>query len=185
MKAKVVAAMLGVAVIAAAMPPARAGSLGDAVIAAGAWVGDVEAAMSTWLDRLWNRVAQSGGDRRAAEAFRRLAIEAPDSLDALAGRAGYALAGYAVSRGGRQGLVLRFRYDRDLTPDERLALSRELALPDATGVRPELTLLEILVDATDWRDSGAGGRYAMSGVEVQVQDTVSSTLIFSEPRSTP
>lgn len=181
MKAVLVAAMLVAAAVGGGIAPARAGAVGDALVAAGGWIAEVESAVSGWIDRLWNRVATSHRTERAADAFRQLVVESPGQLDALAGRAGYALATYAVARGDHQDLVLRFRHDRDLDPAERLTLSRELADPAAFDVRPELELLRILLDAADWRDAGAGTRFLLTGVEVQVDDRLSSRLIFTEP----
>ena len=181
MKGVWVAAMLVAAIVAGAAPPARAGMVGDAMIAVGGWVGEIEASLSAWMARLWGKVTTSHHEERAADAFRQLVVESPDRLDRLAGRAGYALSGYAVARGDRQDLVLRFRHDRDLAPDERTALARELRDPAALDVQPELALLRILMDAADWRDAGAGSRYMLSGVEVQVDDGVTSRLIFTEP----
>lgn len=181
MKAVLVAAMLVAAAVGGSTAPARAGAVGDAMVAAGGWIAEVEAAVSGWIDRLWNRVAASNRTERAADAFRQLVVKSPGQLDALAGRAGYALATYAVARGDHQDLVLRFRHDRDLDPAERLTLSRELADPLALDVRPELELLRILLDAADWRDARTGSRFLLTGVEVQVDDRLSSRLIFTEP----
>lgn len=185
MRGLLVAAMLVAAALGGSGSPARAGAVGDAVVSVGGWVGEVEAAVSAWLQRLWGRVSAPDREARAADAFRQIVVAAPERLDRLAGRAGYVLSGYAIARDGRQDLVLRFRHDRDLGPEDRLKLSRELSDATALDLRPELTLLRILLDADDWRDSGAGGRYTLSGVEVQVADTVSSRLIFSDPTVTP
>lgn len=184
MRGLLVAAMLVASLLAGPVPPARAGVIGDTVVAVGNWVGEAEAAVSAWLRRLWGRVSASGGHERAADAFRRIIVEAPEQLDRLAGRAGYALTGYSVRRDGRQDMVLRFRHARDLAPEDRLALNRQLADAAALDARPELELLRILLDADDWRDAGAGGRYTLTGVDVDVSDSVSSRLVFSEPTVT-
>jgi hypothetical protein len=180
MKGVLVAAILLAATVGAATP-ARAGVVGDAIVAVGAWIGEVEETLSDWAGRLWKRVASSNTEARAADAFRRLLVEAPERLDALAGRAGYALAGYDVAVGDRRDLLLRFRHDRDLDSGERGLLARELQDPATLDIRPELTLLRLLMDASDWRDASASGRFRMTGVEVQVDDTVSSRLLFTEP----
>ncbi len=180
MKGILVAAML-LAATAGVAAPARAGVVGDAVVAVGAWIGEVEEAISGWAGRLWKRMAASNQDARAADAFRRLLVEAPDRLDTLAGRAGYTLAGYDVAVGDRRDLVLRFLHDRDLDPEERRLLAHEVQDPATIDIRPEVTLLRVLMDASDWRDAGPPGRFRMTGVEVQVDDTVSSRLMFTEP----
>lgn len=184
MRGLLVAAMLVASLLAGSAEPARAGAIGDAVVAVGNWVGEAEAAVTAWLRRLWGRVSAPDDDGRAADAFRRIIVEAPEQLDRLAGRAGYALSGYTVRRDGRQDMVLRFRHARELPAEDRLALQRELS-EAAVDVRPELALLRILLDADDWRDAGAGGRYTLTGVEVEVSDAVSSRLVFSEPTVTP
>lgn len=184
MRGALVAAMLIAATVGGVAAPARAGVVGDAMVAFGGWIGDIETTVSAWVDQAWRRLGVSGREERAAEAFRQLVVESPEQLDALAGRAGYALATFAVGRGGGQDFVLRFRHDRDLDPAERRTLSRELSDPASLDVRPELALLRILLDATDWRDAGAGNRYLLTDVEVQVDDSLSSRLIFAEPRST-
>ena len=89
------------------------------------------------------------------------------------GKAGYALSGFTVSRAGRQDLVLRFRHDSDLGPEERLTAMRELKELGMMDARPELSLVRILLDATDWRDAGTGTRFELTGVEVHVGDAVS------------
>jgi len=185
MRGLLVAAMLVAATFGGWSPPARAGTIGDAFVSAGNWVGEVEAALSMWLQRLWGRMAKPDRESRAADAFRRIMVQSPEQLDSLAGRAGYVLAGYAVGRDGRQDLLLRFRHDRDLGAEDRQRLVRELSDDAMLDVRPELSLLRILLDADDWRDAGAGGRYRLSGVEIQVDDTISSRLIFSEPTVNP
>ena len=185
MRGLLVAALLVAATLGGWGPPARAGTIGDAFVSAGNWVGEVEAALSAWLERVWGRISTPDRSARAADAFRRIMVESPEQLDRLAGRAGYVLAGYAVGRDGRQDLVLRFRHDRDLGVEDRQRLASELSDDAMLDVRPELSLLRILLDADDWRDAGAGGRYSLSGVEIQVDDTVSSRLIFSEPTVNP
>ncbi len=180
MKGVLVAAML-FAATAGTASPVQAGVVGEAVVAVGVWIGEVEETVSGWASRVWKRVASSNQDSRAADAFRRLLVEAPDRLDSLAGRAGYSLAGYDVAMAERQDLVLRFRHDRDLDPEERQLLTREFQDPATVDVRPELTLLRILMDASDWRDAGAPGRFRMTGVEVAVDDSVSSRLMFTDP----
>lgn len=180
MRGMLVAAMLVAAAVGGIASPARAGAIGDAMLAVGNWVSEVEAAVSDWLDRTWQRLAVAGGDR-AADAFRELVVQSPDRLDDLAGRAGYTLSTYEVSRGERQDFVLRFRHDRDLEPAERRALAREVADPMLYEMRPDLALLRILLDAADWRDAGNGSRFLLTGVEVQVDDGVSSRLIFTKP----
>lgn len=181
MKAVLVAAMLLAATVSGGGAPAHAGVLGDAVISVGGWLSKVEASVSAWIEKAWGRVAASEEDERAADAFRRLAVEAPEELDVLAGKAGYTLSGYTVSRGGRQDLVLRFRHNRDLAPDERLKIVRELKDLAMMDARPELALIRILLDASDWRDAAASARFGLTGVEVHVDGTVSSQFVFSEP----
>ncbi len=182
MRGSLVAAMLVVATLGGVASQARAGMLGDAMVAVGNWVSEAETAMTGWFERLWRRAVAASRDERAADAFRELVVQSPERLDALAGRAGYALSTYVVARGERQDLILRFRHDRDLDPAERSSLARELRDPVALDIRPELALLRILLDAADWRDAGLGSRYLLTGVEVQVDDAVSSRLIFSEPK---
>jgi len=145
------------------------------------WVNDAEASVSTWFDRFWQRVAVAERDDRVADAFRQMVVLSPDRLDDLAGRAGYALSTFEVSRNDRQDFVLRFRYDRDLEAAERRTLSREVAEPATPDVRPDLTLLRILLDAADWRDARSDSRFMLTGVEVEVDDSVTSRLIFSKP----
>lgn len=181
MKGLLVAVMLVAATVGGIGSPARAGAVGDAMVAIGGWVGEVEATVVSWFDRLWRRVAAADREERAADAFRQLVVLSPDRLDDLAGRAGYALSSFAVRRGDRQDFVLRFRHDRDLDPAERLSLSRQAADPASLDLRPDLALLRILLDAADWRDATIDSRFLLTGVEVQVDDTVSSRLIFSEP----
>jgi hypothetical protein len=180
MRGVLVAAVLMAAVVSSDSAPARAGALGDAVVSLGSWLSDVEVSVSAWIDRTWGRVVGTPDDDRAADAFRRLAVESPEQLDALAGKAGYALSGFTVSRAGRQDLVLRFRHDRDLGPEERLTAMRELKELGMMDARPELSLVRILLDATDWRDAGTGTRFELTGVEVHVGDAVSSRFVFSE-----
>lgn len=185
MRGLLVAAMLAVAALGGNGSPAHAGAMGDAVLSIGSWISEAEATVSAWLERMWGRVSAPDREGRAADAFRRIIVEAPERLDRLAGRAGYVLSSYAVARDGRQDLLLRFRHDRELGPEDRLQLTRELSDAAALDLRPELALLRILLDADDWRDAGAGGRFSLSGVEVQVDDTLSSRLIFSEPTVNP
>lgn len=185
MRGLLVAAMLAASAFAgmatAGTPaPARAGTLGEAVVTVGGWIGEAEAAVSAWLQRLWGRVSGPDREGRAADAFRRIVVVAPEQLDRLAGRAGYALSGYTIDRDDRQDMVLRFRHSRDLSPEDRLTLSKELSDKGALEVRPELALLRILLDAEDWRDAAAGGRFHLAGVEIEVADTLSSRLLFSE-----
>lgn len=182
MKGVLVAAMLVAAIVGGVAAPARAGVAGDVILTVGNWINEVEASLSSWYERLWQRVAVSGRDERAADAFRQLVVLSPDRLDALAGRAGYALSTYEVSRGDRQNFVLRFRHDRDLGSVERRSLSREVGDPAQRELRPDLALLRILLDATDWRDAAPDSRFQLTGVEVQVDDTVTSRLIYSEPK---
>ena len=182
MKGVLVAAMLVAAAVGGVAAPVRAGTVGDVMLAVGNWVNEAEASFSRWFDGLWQRVALSGRDERAADAFRQMVVLSPDRLDALAGRAGYALSTYEVSRGDRQDFVLRFRHDRDLDAMERQSLSREVADPGLPDLRPDLALLRILLDAADWRDAASDSRFLLTGVEVQVDDTVTSRLIFSEPK---
>jgi hypothetical protein len=180
MKGTLVAAMLVAAALGGVTQSARAGAIGDAVVAVGGWVSATEAAVAQWIDRVWSRAVASGSDERAAGAFRQLLVEAPGRIDELAGRAGYTLSAYSVARGDRQDMVLQFRYARELDPTERQSLARELQDPVSLDVRPELSLLRILLDASDWRDAGSGGRFMLTGVEVRVDDDVSSRLIFSK-----
>lgn len=181
MKAVWVAAMLVAATVTGVASPARAGVIGDAVVSAGGWVAKVETAVSGWFDRVWGRVVATGQADRTAEAVRQLAVTAPERLDAVAKRAGYALSSYVVARDGSRDLVLWFRHSRDIATDERQTLKRELTDESMLDIRPELALLRILLDANDWRDTGISDRYRLTGVQVQVDDTMSSKLIFSEP----
>ncbi len=180
MKATLAAAIVVAAALGGVTQSARAGAIGDAVVAVGGWVGAAETAVSQWIERVWNRAIAVDGDERVAGMFRQLVVEAPDEIDALAGRAGYALAAYSVDRGEHQDMVLQFRYDRDLAPSERRSLVRELSDPALLDIRPELALLRILLDASDWRDARSGGRFMLTGVEVRVDDKVSSRLLFSK-----
>ncbi len=181
MKGILVAAMVVAAAFGGMSAPARAGVIGDAALAVGGWISEVEEAVSAWVERFWQRVDAGEREDRAADAFRQMVVLSPDRLDDLAGRAGYALATYEVSRGDRQDFVLRFRHDRDLDPAERRVLSHELADPARLDTRPDLALLQILLDAADWRDARSDSRFLLTGVEVQVDDTVTSRLIFSQP----
>ena len=61
-----------------------------------------------------------------------------------------------------------------------MALLRELNDRASIDARPELALVRILLDAADLRDAGPIERFRLTGVEVQVDDSVSSRLIFSE-----
>src|SRR3546814_12597183 len=117
--------MLGVAVLGRSGSQARAGAIGDAVVAAGGWVAEVEQAVTAWLERVWGRVSAPDRESRAADAFRILIVESPDRVNRLADRAGYALSGYSLSRDGDRNLVLRFRHDRELAPEERRELRSE------------------------------------------------------------
>lgn len=181
MKGVLVAVMLVAATVSGGAAPVRAGALGDAVVSVGGWLSELEAALSAWIDKTVGQITGAQDDTRSADAFRRLAIEAPEQLDVLAARAGYALSSYAVVRADRQDLTLNFRHDRDLATDERLALLQELNDRASIDARPELALVRILLDAADWRDAGPSARFRLTGVEVQVDDSVSSRLIFSDP----
>ncbi|MEQ9333407.1 hypothetical protein [Thalassobaculum sp.] len=182
MKGVLVAAMLVAAAVGGVAAPVRAGTVGDVVLAVGNWVNEAEASFTRWFDSLWQRIAVSDREARAADAFRQMVVLSPDRIDALAGRAGYALSTYEVSRGDRQDFVLRFRHDRDLDSVERQSLTREVADPTQFDLRPDLALLRILLDAADWRDAASDSRFLLTGVEVQVDDIVTSRLIFSEPK---
>lgn len=181
MKGMLVAAMLVAAAVGGVAAPARAGTLGDIVLTVGGWIGEVEASLSNWFDRFWQRVSLDEVDERTADAFRQMVVLSPDELDDLAGRAGYILSEYEVSRGGRQDVLLRFRHDRELDAAERRALLREVSNPEIFDVRPDLALLRILLDANDWHDAGLDSRFLLTGVEVQVDASITSRLIFSKP----
>ena len=180
MKGVLVAVILVAATVSGGAVPVLAGALGDAVVSVGGWLSELESALSAWVDKAVGRITGSQDDTRSADAFRRLAIEAPEQLEVLAARVGYALASYAVAPADRQDLTLNFRHDRDLASDERVALLRELNDRASIDARPELALVRILLDAADWRDAGPSERFRLTGVEVQVDDSVSSRLIFSE-----
>ena len=163
--------------LAGAAVPARAGAVGDAMVAFGGWVGQLEADLSSWIERVWGRISVPDGAAHSADAFRRLSVEAPERLDALAGRAGFALVDFAVPRDRDRALTLRFRFERELSTDERQALSRDVADRSLREVRPEIELLDILLDASDWRDAAPGIRFLLTGVEVVVDASVSSTFV--------
>src|SRR3546814_11921597 len=80
MRGLLVTAMLVVAVLGSSGSQARARAIGDAVVAAGGRVDEVEQAVTAWLERVWGRVSAPDRESRADEAFRILLWARSDDL---------------------------------------------------------------------------------------------------------
>src|SRR3546814_12769125 len=77
MRGLLVTAMLVVAVLGSSGSQARAGAIGDAVVAAGGWVAEDEQAVTAWLEGVWGGVAATDRESRAGAASRNSHVALP------------------------------------------------------------------------------------------------------------
>jgi len=158
--------------------PVRAGVVSDAIEAVADWVSGVESAVSSWFSKTWADIKVLDRDEAAAIAVRRTALENPAQLAAMADQVGFKLTEYRIDQLEQRVVVLEFIYDRVVDSETRLSLWREILQVENTPLRPELELMRVLLDASDWRQIEGGSGYVMAGVEIEAGQRLSTRLIF-------
>lgn len=148
---------------------AQAGPVGDGLEAFARWVSGVETRVVEWADKAWHAFDGGKADEGSQALIRAMIIE-PDSIAAVAERAGFRLESYRLPLGGAQSLTLRLIHDRALTVDERVALLRLIDTMSSKDVEGQRRILEILADAAEWRDIGERTGYLLTGVVVVADD---------------
>ncbi|MBT6136915.1 MAG: hypothetical protein HOH65_05500 [Rhodospirillaceae bacterium] len=176
---RLILALLVAIPLAVAQPAlGRAGTIGDAVVGFGGWLSKIENSATTWASGFWRGLGEQDGDK-VSTLFRRMAFEQPARLSDIAKMVGFVLSEYRIDGKATNTLVLRFGFNRALDEGERMALMRHLLREGDRIEKPELKLIRILLDASDWHASGprAGG-FELVGVDVTVDNGVNSQMVF-------
>jgi len=158
--------------------PARAGIVGDTLQSLAETISTWEQSVGTWLGDIAGRVGPPDRDEAAADAIRRMAVERPDRLAAMAEAVGFALVSYSIDQDQQDDLRLTFAYRRPVDSDTRRTLWRDVLQVQDTPARPELELTRALLDASDWRDLRPAAGFTVSAVEVTVDGRLRTRMVF-------
>jgi hypothetical protein len=158
--------------------PAQAGVISDTVDQITAYIADIDRVVTEWFFGVVEKLERPDRMELAAAAVRRMAVEGPGPLAALAQDAGFSLTGYKIAQADQGSLLLTFGFEREVETDRRMAMWREILKAAESGDQPELELTRALLDASDWRQIDIGPDYELVGVEIEVGETLTTHMVY-------
>jgi hypothetical protein len=158
--------------------PAQAGVVSDAIDDIGSFLSDLDRSVSEWFFGVVETLDRPDRMELAAETIRRMAVEGPGPLAAMAEEAGFSLTGYKISQENQGSLVLTFGFEREVETDSRMVMWRDVLQAAEVGTRPELELTRALLDASDWRQVDIGPDYKLVGVEIEVAERLRTQMVY-------